>query len=205
MLQGPKATFNQGGYDVSTAIDGKQDNANNGWAVYPEVGKNQSATFECAQPINVEGPVVFQITMDQKYQDKTHTLGKFRWSITTAQPPLLFGIPSNIAEIVKVSADQRNDAQKKAILDFFRGEDAELKKLQAAQNEARKPRDMDPKLAELKGKLDEAKQPLPVDPKFARLQRAVQLSEQQLKDARLTAAQDLAWALINTSAFLFNR
>ena len=63
----------------------------------------------------------------------------------------------------------------------------------------------DPKLAELKGKLDEAKQPLPVDPKFARLQRAVQLSEQQLKDARLTAAQDLAWALINNPSFLFNR
>ena len=60
-------------------------------------------------------------------------------------------------------------------------------------------------LAGLKAKLDEAKLPLPVDPKFARLQRAVQLSESQLKDARLTAAQDLAWALINTSAFLFNR
>ena len=205
VLQGAKATFSQGSYDVATAIDGKLDSASNGWAIHPEVGKNQSATFELAAPINIDGPVVFQITMDQKYQDKTHSLGKFRWSVTTAQTPLLFGIPANIAEIVKVPADQRNDAQKKAILDFFRGEDAELKKLQAAQAAAKVPRPMDAMLVDLKKKLDEANQPLPVDPKFARLQRAVQLSEQQLKDARLTAAQDLAWALINTSAFLFNR
>ena len=67
------------------------------------------------------------------------------------------------------------------------------------------PRPVDAMLASLKAKLDEASQPLPVDPKFARLQRAVALSEGQLKDQRLTAAQDLAWALINTSAFLFNR
>jgi hypothetical protein len=29
-------------------------------------------------------------------------------------------------------------------------------------------------------------------------------SESQLGNARLTAAQDLAWALINSPAFLFN-
>ncbi len=204
-LQGAKADFSQGTYDVATAIDGQTPNASNGWAIHPELGKNHTATFECVTPIAIEGPVVIQFTMDQRYQDKTHTLGKFRWSATNVPPPHLLGIPANITEIVKVPADQRNDAQKKTLLDFFRGEDAELKKLQAAQVAAKMPRPMDAMLAGLKGKLDEAKQPLPIDPKFARLQRAVQLSEQQLKEARLTAAQDLAWALINTSAFLFNR
>ena len=204
-LQSAKADFSQAMYDVATAIDGQTPNQSNGWAIHPEVGKNHTATFECAERIAIEGPVVIQFTMDQRYTDKTHTIGKFRWSATTALPPLLFGIPANITEIVKVPADQRNDAQKKTLLDFFRGEDGELKKLQAAQVEAKKPRPMDAMLAGLKAKLDEAKLPLPVDPKFARLQRAVQLSEGQLKDARLTAAQDLAWALINTSAFLFNR
>ena len=204
-LQAAKADFSQATYDVATAIDGQTPNQSNGWAIHPELGKNHTATFECAERIAIEGPVVIQFTMDQRYTDKTHTLGKFRWSATTAQPPLLFGIPANITEIVKVPADQRNDAQKKALLDFFRGEDAELKKLQAAQAEAKKPRPLDAMLVGLKAKLDEAQLPLPIDPKFARLQRAVQLSEGQLKDARLTAAQDLAWALINTSAFLFNR
>ena len=30
------------------------------------------------------------------------------------------------------------------------------------------------------------------------------MSTQQIADRRLTAAQDLAWALINSPAFLFN-
>jgi hypothetical protein len=33
----------------------------------------------------------------------------------------------------------------------------------------------------------------------------VALSAKQLDSRRLTAAQDLAWALINSPAFLFNR
>ena len=204
-LQAAKADFSQGGYDVATAIDGLAANDGNGWAIHPEMGKNHSATFEIAESIKIEGPVVIQFTMDQRWQDKTHTIGKFRWSATTSQPPLLFGIPANITEIVKVPADQRNDAQKKTLLDFFRAEDAQLKALQAAQTAAKMPRPVDGMLASLKAKLTEASQPLPIDPKFARLKRAVELSEGQLKDARLTAAQDLAWALINTSAFLFNR
>ena len=143
--------------------------------------------------------------MDQRYQDKSHTLGKFRWSATTAVPPLQFSLPAKIADIVKVPMDQRNDEQKKTLLDYFRSEDIQLKGLLAARDAAKVPRQIDAMLASLKAKLDEAQLPLPIDPKFARLQRAVQLSEGQLKDARLTAAQDLAWALINSSAFLFNR
>jgi len=44
-----------------------------------------------------------------------------------------------------------------------------------------------------------------VDPHLAQLRRDVELSRKQLENARLTAAQDLAWALINNPAFLFNR
>jgi hypothetical protein len=45
----------------------------------------------------------------------------------------------------------------------------------------------------------------PVDPKLAELRDAVRLSAQQIRSARLTFTQDLAWALINSPAFLFNR
>ena len=71
--------------------------------------------------------------------------------------------------------------------------------------EAKKPRPVDPKLTELRAKLAEASQPLPTAPELARLRRAAQLSAKQLENARLTFAQDLAWALINNPAFLFNR
>jgi hypothetical protein len=43
------------------------------------------------------------------------------------------------------------------------------------------------------------------DAGFVRLSQAVQQSAEQLKNARLIGVQDLAWALINSPAFLFNR
>ena len=47
--------------------------------------------------------------------------------------------------------------------------------------------------------------PLPEDAMLARLNRDVAASQAQLENRRLTAAQDLAWALINSPSFLFNR
>ena len=43
-----------------------------------------------------------------------------------------------------------------------------------------------------------------MDPALAVLRRDAALSKTQLENKRLTAAQDLAWALINNPAFLFN-
>ena len=46
---------------------------------------------------------------------------------------------------------------------------------------------------------------LPVSSRIARLRRAMDLSKGQLGKKRLIGAQDIAWALINTPSFLFNR
>jgi hypothetical protein len=43
------------------------------------------------------------------------------------------------------------------------------------------------------------------DAEYARLKQSVERSAEQLKNARLIGVQDLAWALINSPAFLFNR
>ena len=75
------------------------------------------------------------------------------------------------------------------------------KRILAAAN---KPLPVDPALVALEQKYANAQKPIVIDPKLVNLRRDAGLSEQQLGDKRLTAAQDLAWALINSPAFLFN-
>jgi hypothetical protein len=66
------------------------------------------------------------------------------------------------------------------------------------------PLPVDPKLTELKTQVELASKPVPEDARLAQLRADVEASEKQMTNQRLTAAQDLAWALINSPAFLFN-
>jgi hypothetical protein len=101
--------------------------------------------------------------------------------------------------------DQRSDQQQAELLAFYRDQDTELKRREQALAEARTPRPVDPNLQRLRDRLATASQPLRIDPELARLRHDAALSSRQLQNVRLTLAQDLAWALINTPAFLFNR
>ena len=49
-----------------------------------------------------------------------------------------------------------------------------------------------------------AELPIEIDPRLVSYRKDVQMSTLQAKNPRLTAAQDLTWALINNPAFLFN-
>ncbi|MEZ5432247.1 MAG: hypothetical protein R3F31_13945 [Verrucomicrobiales bacterium] len=62
----------------------------------------------------------------------------------------------------------------------------------------------DAKLEALKAGLAKAEQPIIEDPVLLRLRRDVAMSTEQSANRRLTAAQDLTWALLNNAAFLFN-
>jgi hypothetical protein len=56
----------------------------------------------------------------------------------------------------------------------------------------------------LETKHTDSQKAISLDPKLVQLRRDAGLSQTQLGNKRLTAAQDLAWALINSPAFLFN-
>ena len=203
-LQNAKADFAQEGFPIETAIDGKQPNNGNGWATHPKTGQDRVATFELAEPLNLEAGAVLHFTLDQNYLDNKHSIGKFRISVTTGPTPVNFGHPERVVAIVNTPKADRTEEQQAKLIDYFNEQDSELHTLQQALAEAEKPRPDDPELVKLREELKLRQQPVPDDPQLVRLRRAVELSQQQLQNDRLTVAQDLTWALVNSPAFLFN-
>ena len=203
-LANAKADFSQNQYPVASAIDGRVAPSNNGWAIAPQMNKDHVASFEIAEMPKHEGPIVLIFVMKQEFQGEKWQIGKFRWSVTDSAKPLNFGHPGEISTLLALKADQRNDEQKKKLRDYFRQQDGELQKRIKAVAEAKKPRPVDPKLKELEAYVTRANAPLVEDAKLTALKRAVDLSTKQLTNKRPYGAQDIAWALINNPAFLFN-
>lgn len=203
-FENAQADFQQDSFAIATAIDGNNKAANNGWAVAPKTGVTHWAVFEVKEASQYEGGTRWIITMHQRYTDKTHQLGKFRLSFTTDKKPVQLGLPAHVQDALAVAADQRTDAHKQALIEFVAGQDQEYAKRKQAVAQAMAPLPTDSKLVQLRKELEEAKVEVKDDPKLVRLRQDVQQSQAQLNNRRLTTAQDLAWALINSPAFLFN-
>ena len=203
-LQAALADFSQESYDVKTAIDGQAPENNNGWAIHPKTGVTHWATFETKQDLGFDEGTVLTLTLNQRFADKMHTLGRFRISITTAKRPVGLGVPKEISDLVAIPAAQRNKEQQDRLLALFRERDEELRKQTAAVAESNKPLPPDPQQQQFQQKVEEASRPVPEDAKLAGMRRDLEMSATQLANKRLTAAQDLTWALINSPAFLFN-
>ena len=204
-LEKAEATFSQGGYDIATAIDGNRTaKSNNGWAVAPQFGRDHGAKFELATPLDGAKDRLIELTIHQNFGDGKFSLGRFRISVTDAKPPLNLGLPPAIGAILAKPADKRTEAERQTLLAHARMADKRYQELQAALTAQQQPLPADTRLKELEDQLAIAQQPLPIDGKLQQMRRAVELSEEQLKNKRLTVAQDVVWALINNPAFLYN-
>jgi hypothetical protein len=190
---------------VATAVDGKVAPSSNGWAISPQMGKTHYASFQVKNPVGFDGPTELEILMKQEFQSGQHSLGRFRVAVTDINKPISYGLPDEIVKIFAVAKDKRSPEQKKKVSDAFKAGNPERVDLNNALLEASKPLPKDPKLTEFETALAAAEKPLGLPPEVTRLRRALSLSEKQLADKRVIGAQDLAWALINTPAFLFNR
>jgi hypothetical protein len=205
-FQNAKADFSQGGYEVKKAIDGSLATSGNGWAIAPKMGENHVATFELVEPIGERQGTILSFELKQLLSEKSHSIGKFRLSITTSPQPVEFeGIPPNIVNLLVSAAEKRNAKQQENLLAYFQTVDQQRLKRVAAIDKSKQPLPIDPKLKNLQEDLAYVILPLPKDGKLARLERAAEISSKQVENWRLTGVQDIAWALINSSAFLFNR
>ncbi|WP_231943606.1 DUF1549 domain-containing protein [Aeoliella mucimassa] len=199
-----KADYSQENYSVASAIDGNLSDRNNGWAISGQAGQRHVAVFRFATPVLLEENQQLQLQLQHLYTDSKHQLGRFRLSTTDAEGEADFGLPPEVDAILQVAAAERSDEQKKSLADYRQANDSRLKELQQQLATAQQPLAMDAREQELQSQLQKASQPLPIDEQLRRMEQELLLSKQQLNNLRLTAAQDLAWALLNSPAFLYN-
>ena len=203
-LQTPLASFTQAGFSIAAAIDGVRTNRGTGWAISPATGVTHWATFETAEPVGAAGGTVLTIKLDHRYAGGVYSLGHFRVSATRVARPIGLGLPDDYRAILATVPEIRSDAQRDTLLAFHRAIDPEYRKRVDARNASMAAPPADPRIAELRARVDSANKPIAIDPKLVQLRKDVEMSIKQSVDRRLTASQDIVWALINSPAFLFN-
>jgi hypothetical protein len=131
-LQNPTATYEQTGaagsnpygkWSIAGAIDGDTKGRNWGWAVMEKVGAPHAAVFETAGDLSLKDGDSIAIGLWQNLDNPQHTIGRFRLSATTAPRPVQVTnlLPAPIEQIVRTPKDQRSDAQRTDLMNYFRG------------------------------------------------------------------------------------
>jgi hypothetical protein len=115
------------------------------------------------------------------------------------------GLPLGLREVVSVPERKRGEGQVGLLLSYLRGRDIGMLRRDFALELAGRPLKEDETLRGLELELERAARPVQLDAALVQLRRDHELSGRQMEHQRLTAVQDLTWALINTPAFLFNR
>ncbi len=199
-----RADFSQKNFDVKTAINGKIEGGQDGWAVSNKYGVPHYARFSLAEPVGETAGLTLNFILQHQFRDG-FSIGRFRLWATTSTAPLELGLSDDVIAALKIPAADRTPAQLATLAAYHRSTDAGLLRHQQALYTAQLPVREDAKLRDLKAVLVTAEQPVALDPKLAQLRADAALSTAQLVNQRLTGAQDLAWAIINNPSFLFNR
>jgi len=199
-----KASFTQAGFAIEQTFDGQAGNQQ-GWAVHPSGGVHQWATFTLAEPLENPEGVRLTVKLHQVHDAAAHRLAAFRLSAASAAGPLPLSVPEAFAALLAVPAASRPEGSLKPLLDFVSKTDDGLKQLETQLGLAQAAVPEDVRITTLNRQIAELQKPIQTDPVLLRLREDVQQSEGQLVNRRLTAAEDLTWALINSPAFLFNR
>ena len=197
------ADFSQASLEVAKAIDGSLNDPSNGWAVHPATGVIHWATFETSEPIGGAGGTVLTFKMHHKFGN-AWTLGRFRLSVTRGSKPVGLSLPEDFRAVLATAPDVRTDAQKSLLASYFRAVDTDYRSKVDALNASRATMPIDPRLKELRDQVEFVERPVQPDPALVSLRHDLEMSVQQATVRRLTAAQDITWALINSPAFLFN-
>ena len=198
------ASFSQDKFPVAAAIDGKEDDVQNGWSVSGGTARRQFAVFQFKNVIKQEGERKITLKLAHRLRD-TDQIGRFRIYLTRAENPLKEGLPEAVLSAGSKPAAERSPEDKALLASYVKTTDVEYSRQSKELADAKVALTPDPKHAELQAALATAKEPIKLDPILVQLRIDAAASKKQLGDKRLTVVQDLTWALINNPAFLFNR
>ena len=195
--------FNQTNFDVAKAIDGKKNDPNKGWAVSGRGPGPQYATFKLEKPIG-DATKGIRLRIELNQARDFFSIARFRIWVTTSKSPLSVGLPAVVAEALRKAPEFRTAPEKQAIVAYWNEYDPELSKRRLVAGKFALPLPIDPGVIQRKTVLATAEEPIKLDAKLVQLRQDSTQSKAQILNMRLTGAQDLAWALINSPAFLFN-
>ena len=199
------ADFSQANFAPEQSINGNKGDQQ-GWAVSASTGQPHWVVYQAKEPIAGGENNRITIRIHQFHNAPMHRLGRFRISATVAKNESLpLGIAEPLQAILRTPADQRTDAIKESLAGYVQSVDPQIAADSAALATARTPVPKDPSIVAIEQKIAKFKVVTPTDQTLERLRTDVAQSTKQLSEERLTAAEDLTWALINSPAFLFNR
>jgi hypothetical protein len=108
------ADFDQTGWTVAHAIDGNPATA---WGIFPEVGKDHVGVFQFATPLSF-GPKDKLIVQLRQLHGGSHTIGKFRLSLSSDNNPQQALLPQDVTNAVAIPRDQRSDIEQLTLAAF---------------------------------------------------------------------------------------
>ena len=197
------ADFLQASFAIDQTFNG-QTRSQQGWAVAGATGVDHWATYKLENPIKNDSGIILTFKMHQFHNAADHTLGRFRISATTAVGEIPLGQPETLGAILSIAKGKRSEQDQKKLADYLTATDGDIQKANEALANAKKPVEPDGLLVSLEERKNELSEPTSDEPRLVQLRDDVKQSTKQLENIRLTAAEDLTWALINSPAFLFN-
>ncbi len=206
------ADFHQGGFSTDKLFNGVTNDSSDGWAVHPATKQTHWVVATLAQPVALPEGARWRVRLVQNYNDGLHVLGRFRISYATQTSGVASHLSLGLAEPLLVELANVPLAGDAPLLErvaepiraSFRASDSRRQALSERLAAAQRPLMIAEEIQQRRAALALAERPVPEDRLLQALLADRQSSQTQLEQLRLTLAQDLTWALLNSPAFMFN-